>query len=434
MPRIKLTDRSVAAAVAPEGQRLELQDVSENGLSLRVTSRGHKSWIYRYRSPRGPQRLTLGSYPAVGLSDARMKVRMHVRTVQDGGDPVWEKRSERERVAAEPIKTFDDLADAYLKACEKGLYKPRRKVKRARSIEDERGILRRYVRPVLGPLPPEAITRREVKALLLGLYERGITTQTNRAHACIRGIFNYAISIERVEVNPATGFAPIAEEKPRVRVWTDKELKALWGVLSDTVAVREIGLSRQVAIALQLAAVTLQREGEIAGMRLSELNLDQGLWLLPEERTKGRRPHLVPLPPRALELIKQALEVAALIGPSEFVFPAPLGGGLKALRATELSHGMAVARERIKVAGATVHDLRRTGSTALTSERIGVSPFIRSKVLGHSSDTGGGAAVSVVHYDANDYVAEKRRALGAWTDLLMAIVGENVVELRAANA
>ena len=58
-------------------------------------------------------------------------------------------------------------------------------------------------------------------------------------------------------------------------------------------------------------------------------------------------------------------------------------------------------------------------------------------MLGHQ-DAGGGAMVSSVHYDRNSYLVEKRRALVAWADLLLEIVGErprpsNVTELRAAS-
>lgn len=71
---------------------------------------------------------------------------------------------------------------------------------------------------------------------------------------------------------------------------------------------------------------------------------------------------------------------------------------------------------------ATPHDLRRTGATNLTSERAGVPPFLVSQVLGHAGDTGGAAAVTGRHYDLNDYLVEKRRALDAWEELLTAIV------------
>jgi hypothetical protein len=60
--------------------------------------------------------------------------------------------------------------------------------------------------------------------------------------------------------------------------------------------------------------------------------------------------------------------------------------------------------------------------TLMTSERLGVSPFIRSKVLAHY-DTGGGAQVSATRNDANSYVREKRRALEDWQRLLARIVG-----------
>ncbi|RZJ43434.1 MAG: hypothetical protein EON86_05220 [Brevundimonas sp.] len=59
----------------------------------------------------------------------------------------------------------------------------------------------------------------------------------------------------------------------------------------------------------------------------------------------------------------------------------------------------------------------------MTSERCGVSPFIRSKVLGHI-DSGGGAMVSMIHYDVNDYLAEKRRALEIWARVLLRVVDD----------
>jgi hypothetical protein len=75
----------------------------------------------------------------------------------------------------------------------------------------------------------------------------------------------------------------------------------------------------------------------------------------------------------------------------------------------------------------------------MTSERLRVSPFVRSLVLSHTTDTGGGAAVSSSHYDRNSYIAEKRSALTAWEGLLLEIVGErertsNVEQLRIGAA
>jgi integrase len=73
-------------------------------------------------------------------------------------------------------------------------------------------------------------------------------------------------------------------------------------------------------------------------------------------------------------------------------------------------------------ARAAPHDLRRTGATRLSAE--GVAPFIISQVLGHSSDGGGGAAVTRAHYNLHRYTQEKRGALLLWEGLLMRVVGE----------
>ena len=88
--------------------------------------------------------------------------------------------------------------------------------------------------------------------------------------------------------------------------------------------------------------------------------------------------------------------------------------------------------EKLGLANAGPHDLRRTGATALTSERIGVPRFHVSAVLGHLGEMGGVTSV----YDRNNYAPEKRKALNAWAALLRAIVTQtarptNVIALEA---
>ncbi len=455
MATVKLTDRSVAAAKADSGKRLELWDEQTPGLCLRVSDTGKKVWVWRYRTLDGRQpRLTLGDFSAKhGLRWARDQVEeMRVR-VRKGADPAAELRKAKAQARAATVRTFDDLADAYLKACEAGQWQPKKKRQRTRTIEDERGILRRHIRPAIGKLRLEDVTRPVVRKFLRSMVDRGIHAQTNRAQATVRQCFAFAISEELpgVTYNPATGFSPLGNQSPRARTLTDAELKALWCALVDPAGLRvppkdgegdgqKVTVGRPMRICLQLTTLLLQRRSEVAGMALAELNLDQGLWLIPAERMKGNAPHLVPLPPRAVELIREAMKLASegKKDPPPVVFPSPRSAA-RSIHGDSVTHAMAELCAALEIVGATPHDLRRTGSTALTSERLGISPFIRSKVLGHKSDAGGGAAVSSVHYDANSYIAEKRRALEAWEGLLLSIVGErpaasNVYPLAGAVA
>jgi integrase len=169
-----------------------------------------------------------------------------------------------------------------------------------------------------------------------------------------------------------------------------------------------------------MAAVTLQRGGEIVGMRWAEINRAARTWLIPAERMKGGKAHLVPLSDMAMEL----LDEAAVVAPdgSEFVFASPRQEEGNHIDRGAFTRAMNRLVEALKIERATPHDLRRTGATNLTSERVGIPRFVVSQVIAHSGDTGGAAAVTGRHYDMNDYLPEKRRALDAWAALLDQIV------------
>ncbi len=439
----KLDDKSIAAARAPEGQRLEIWDETARGLCLRIScARGQQRrvWMWRYRTLDGRQpRLRLGEYSdQKGLRWARLEVGKLRAQVEEGADPAGSRRQKRADAKAETLRTFNHLADAYLTACETGLWKPRKRQKGERTISDERKILARYVRPVIGEKALEAIDRAAVRSLLRGLVERKIGAQTNRTHAIIRQVFNYAIGEDRLTANPATGFAALAEETARVRVLRDPELVALWRALESPAGLTlpppkgseersPLYLSRPMAIALQLAAILLQRRGEILGMRVSELSLDEGVWLIPAARMKGRQPHMVPLPPLAGDLIREAMKLAKADSPDgaqpDPVFPSPRDL-TKPMRPDSMTHAMQAAVAAAGLAAATVHDLRRTGATVMASERLGVAPYVVSRVLAHASDTGGGALVTLQHYNLYQYAKEKRAALEAWAGLLRLLTAQ----------
>lgn len=443
MPTVALTDRSVASAKATLGQRLELWDERVPGLCLRVTDKGAKTWVLRYRARDGRQpRFTLGRLPAMGLRDAREAAIELIREVGRGADPATDRK--KARIAAPTkLRTFDDLADLYEAQCAAGDWRPKGKKKRASTLAEEKGVLRRYVRPAIGKLPYGQVSRAEVKRFLKAMQAKGIGAQTNRAHAVTRQVYAFAIAEDLVQINPATGFARVAEESPRSNIWSDDQLRTVWAALTDPTGLSDadgepVHVSEPVRIAIKLAALLAQRRGEIIGMETAELDLDAKTWLIRPERMKGNRSHMVPLSDAAVGLIERAIELAnAERGQaSAFVFPTDWSDE-RAIKPDSMSNALQRITAALGLGGLTLHDLRRTASTVLTSERIGVSPFIRSQVLGHQ-DAGGGAMVSSVHYDRNSYLVDKRRALNAWSDLLLEVVGErartsNVAELRAAS-
>ena len=83
------------------------------------------------------------------------------------------------------------------------------------------------------------------------------------------------------------------------------------------------------------------------------------------------------------------------------------------------------------------HDFRRTAASIMVAERLGISPFVVGRILNHTTETGGAAAVTLRHYALHDFAREKRLALQAWADLLTEIVSakpaaSNVRQMRKA--
>ena len=269
MATIKLTDKAVLAASAEVGKRLEFWDEQTPGLCLRVSDGGKKVWVWRYRTLDGRQpRLTLGDYSAKhGLRWARDEVEDLRVKVRRGADPAADRKQARAAAQAQTIRTFDDLADAYLAACESGEWKPKNKKKRASTLSGETGLLRRHIRPALGSLRLEDVTRPTIKKFLRGLVAKGINAHANKAHAIIRQCFAYAMNEERVAANPAVGLPAPAVQAPRGRVLSDDEMKAFWRALEDPTGLLQpakpgkvaepVGVTRQVRIRQRLPRVRL---------------------------------------------------------------------------------------------------------------------------------------------------------------------------------
>jgi integrase len=128
------------------------------------------------------------------------------------------------------------------------------------------------------------------------------------------------------------------------------------------------------------------------------------------------------LSPEALKVIERAIELLPetesgrkpRTGP---LFPSPRDPTQPITRHA-LTRAMTRLCAKLEIKDAGPHDLRRTGATNVTGERIGIPRFVVSAVLNHISETGGVTRI----YDRNEYLPEKRRALEAWAKLLIAIV------------
>jgi integrase len=292
---------------------------------------------------------------------------------------------------------------------------------------------RRHIKTSLGDLRVEDVTPAAIKKLLRSIVAAGHGTTANRVRSLLRQVFNFAISEGRIERNPIDKVLALGTETARARVLSDAELKTIWGALVDPPELRKppvgeepgdrVYIGEPVTIALRLLFLTLARRAEVAGMRRDELDLTQSVWTIPGERTKNGVALLVPLSTSAKTLITEAIRVAdeGQEKPSEFVFPSPRDRA-RPITPEALSHSVRDLRIALGIANTRTHDFRRTAASLMVSERLSITPFIVGRILNHTTETGGAAAVTHKHYAVHDYGREKRLALQSWADLLTAII------------
>lgn len=398
--------------------RLELRDNDEPGLLFRVTKSGARSWSIRYLNAAGEhRRKTIGPFPSVGLAKARELARKIKGEVASKVDVVGVEKQTKVEAQRRRMNRLSGLADAYFADAALGLHRASAKPKRKSTMDEEKRIYERLVKPKFGDTPVADITRREVTDFVSK--QTRVAKSTGRhCRNLLRQLLAYAVHKELIDHNPAHSIA-VANSEPRERMLSDDELQSIWKACARPGRVEGLAMTEEMGLALRMALVTLQRGSEVVGMRWEEIDREARIWIIPAARMKGKRPHLVPLSDLAMSLLDEADE---LIGGKEYVFQSPRNGEQFAMDRRAFTRAMKRIVTALKIPRATPHDFRRAGASNLTSERIGVPRFVVSQVIAHAGDTGGAAAVTGLHYDLNDYLSEKRRALDAWANLLHAIV------------
>ena len=291
------------------------------GLYLRVNPKGKKSWFLRYDtiSTEGKRKqniVSLGQFPTVGLKEARNKADEQKGLARnENANLAKTKREEKiQKARIQNIPTFQELAESWLEL-RTAEWEPR-------SAKQNRGRLAANVYPVIGHMPVPEITVADVERALKFIIERGSLEVARRVHTLIVCIFKYGISVGMIE-NPdivvrLTWFKENMPKRKKKSLYEEELTPDEIGQLLLTIHENRRRWTPPVAHALLLAPYCAVRPAELLGAQWSEINLRDGEWIIPAERMKMGRPHLVPLPRQAVELFKKVHEFS---GTRSCVFP-----------------------------------------------------------------------------------------------------------------
>ena len=255
----------------------------------------------------------LGGVDRVNLREARERARKCRELVEQGIDPIADRRGKRALAAAKTAMAFKKAALALIAAHEDGWT--------THYAQQWRDHFEAFVFSEIGALPVQAVNHTEIVLRVLEPIwkERSVTAWQIRAR--IEKVINWAkFRGYCTGENAARWKGHLELHLPRpgqirgVRHHPALPYREVPGFVQKLR--RHRGTA---AVALEFTLLTAGRSGETRGARWPEFDLAAGLWTIPAERMKMRREHRVALNDPALAVLR---EVAWLKrSEDDFVFP-----------------------------------------------------------------------------------------------------------------
>jgi integrase len=355
------------------------------GFGVRVTVAGAKSFVLNYRIGAKERRYTIGNWPDWSVLRAVREARNLRQRIDRGQDPQEEKNAGRRPAGGTVATLLDKFMSEYVRSGSGSL-------RSANAIESA---FNRLVKPQIGKIGVYDLKRSDVVSMLREIADKRGPVMADQTLAYVRKAFNwYAVNGEDDEfVSPIVqGMARTRpRERARDRVLSDDEIRHIWQALGGA------GTFGALVKALLLTA---QRRDEVAHMRRKEIGKD-GIWTIPAERYKTKRPNHVPLS----QAVVAVIEAQPRIDGCDYVFASRVNTPFTAFGKSKakLDRGLLADTKLDPIPNWTLHDLRRTAKSLMA--RAGVRPDISERVLGHVI-----AGVEGV-YDRHSYLEEKRDAL-----------------------
>ncbi|PZP26453.1 tyrosine-type recombinase/integrase [Pseudomonas kuykendallii] len=399
---------TVLASLEPEAK--EYRELDGDGLYFRVKPDGSKSWQLRYKKVDGKWSwLGLGGYGASEHQLTGEQARRKVRELRDDtakdGSIMATKRAKKAAELEAANNTFEHLArEWYAVKC-----KTWTEGTAVRTI----GALEKHVFPVFGKRPFTGILPMEWMDFLRGMEQTGIVEQTSRVRGMCREVYDLARVTGRATHNPLEGLHKFLLTKP-VENFAHVSLEELPALLR---AIRSYPHATDVRIGLQLLTMLACRPSELREACWTEFDLDAGLWLIPAERMKRRREHLVPLPRQAVELLR---DLQHLTGSYPLLFP-----GRSDTTKPRSNTVFLMALRRLGYEGRqTGHGFRHLASTILNENGFD-SQQVEAQ-LSHVKEGVRGV------YDKSTYLEQRKTMMQWYADHLDKLAAGNVVELKRA--
>ncbi|QNP48156.1 tyrosine-type recombinase/integrase [Diaphorobacter aerolatus] len=378
----------------PDSRPYKLAD--SGGLYLLVQPSGSKLWRYKFRVAGKEGLQSLGSFPEVGLAEARGQLAESRQLVSQGINPTHARREQRlEQEHVELVRVtdlFSTVVADWSSATGAGL--------RPATVKQCRREIDNDLLPKLKGRHISSITRLELTALLKRVETRAPEVARNlRNH--LWGIFEYAIDSGLLEANPVPPVRVMRKRNQKNHAALSEErLGAFLRAIDDPNKMKE-----ETSIAMRLVLLTACRKAEVIEGQWKEIDLDNAQWEIPAARMKGNRPHWIPLSRQAVELIRRLRQLVP--ADRDHLFP-----NRDDPKCPMANRSLNAVMERLGFGGeGTPHGMRAAFSTYFNSIEQNID--VIEQCLAHVPSNAVRAA-----YNRHAYRPERRAILQQWAERL----------------
>jgi integrase len=407
-----LTNTEVRQA-KPKDKEFNLVD--GNGLALRVKPNGSKLWIFNFYQPHTKKRISIsfGIFPEVSLADARQKRFAARELLAKEIDPKEHREQVSQKQAETHANTLEHVAAQW--------FEVKKSQVSADYAKDIWRSLDLHIFPRLGKLPIHKISAPNTIGVIKPIASKGSLETVKRLCQRLNEIMIQAVNTGLLQANPLAGISKAFQtpQKRNLPALKPDELPELLNAMAKT----NIKIITRCLIEWQLHTMT--RPSEAAGARWEEIDIDNALWSIPAQRMKKKRPHSIPITPKAMALLE---EMRPISGHREYVFTGDRDYSKQINNQTANA-----ALKRMGFGGRTVaHGLRSLASTTLNEQ--GFDPDIIEAALAHVDSNEVRRA-----YNRAEYLERRRVMMGWWSEhIVQAATGNirssaNMKSLRAVN-
>ncbi len=400
---MKLTDKT-CKNTQPRATPYKMADGS--GLYLLVNPNGSKYWRMKYRFLGKEKLIAFGTYPLISLAEAREERDKARRLLTKGIDPATTKKDEKRKSIRNTENSFKVVALEWHEN-----QKDRWSTNHADNVIHR---LEQDIFPSIGKESIADITAPDLLIALRKIEKRGAQDIASRARQICGQIFCYGIQTGRCTRDPSYDLRGALKQRKTKHfpALESREIPLFLQALEQN----DARLFARTRRAIWLSLLTFTRPGELRQARWEEIDFQQKEWLIPAERMKMKRAHIVPLSRQALSILEAQKEETGDLN-TPWVFPSqihpkePMSNGTVNVAIKKLGyHGRM-----------TAHGFRALARTTIR-EKLEYDPDVIECQLAHKAAGPLGEA-----YNRAQFLDKRKKMMQHWADYLDAVASDGKV-------